>query len=131
VRLPFVRSYLLAAILLVPLAPTTSCGENDDYDRFACKVVTLLAPEIVPDEPGAAVVVTQQGKVIYRRCFGLANLEHRVPITQETVFDLASCAKQSSVLKSYGMGNSNDQSTVRIEWIDYIILISAAGLHCS
>jgi CubicO group peptidase (beta-lactamase class C family) len=97
-RLPFVGSYLMAVMLLVPLAPTTSYSGNIDYASFAGKVDSLLTPYVVPDEPGAAVVVTQHGEVIYRRCFGLASLEHGVPITPETVFDLASCAKQFTAL---------------------------------
>src|SRR5688572_9251190 len=33
------------------------------------------------DAPGASVLVAQGGKVLYRKAFGLANLEQRTPIT--------------------------------------------------
>src|SRR5437016_1278016 len=46
------------------------------------------------DSPGAAVVVVQNGAVVYLRGFGCANLEHHVPITPQTSFDVASVAKQ-------------------------------------
>lgn len=44
--------------------------------------------------PGASVLVAQDGKVLYRKAFGLANLEERTPITTATNFRLASVTKQ-------------------------------------
>ncbi len=44
--------------------------------------------------PGCAVAATRDGTVLLARGYGIANLEHRVPITAETVFYLASVSKQ-------------------------------------
>ncbi|CAK9052158.1 Penicillin-binding protein 4* (PBP 4*) (PBP 4A) (Penicillin-binding protein E), partial [Durusdinium trenchii] len=41
-----------------------------------------------PEEPGMAVAVYRDGSYIYQKTFGLSNLEHEVPITDETVFDV-------------------------------------------
>ena len=46
------------------------------------------------DSPGAAVIIVRNGKVAYQHGFGRASLEHDVPITSQTVFDVASVAKQ-------------------------------------
>ena len=46
------------------------------------------------DAPGAGVFVALDGKVLYRKAFGLANLEERTPITTATNFRLASVTKQ-------------------------------------
>ena len=46
------------------------------------------------DSPGIAVLAVRDGKVLLRKGDGLANLEHRVPITPETIFDIASISKQ-------------------------------------
>lgn len=45
------------------------------------------------DAPGAGVLVALDGKVLYRKAFGLANLEERTPITTATNFRLASVTK--------------------------------------
>jgi len=45
------------------------------------------------DSPGAAVLVQLHGRNIYKKCFGLANLEHHIPIEPESSFDLASVSK--------------------------------------
>lgn len=47
-----------------------------------------------PDAAGIAVVITHEGKVVRRVTHGLADLEHRIPVGPDTVFDAASVAKQ-------------------------------------
>lgn len=44
--------------------------------------------------PGAALAVVRDEKIIYSRGYGVANLDHGVPITPRTVFDIASTSKQ-------------------------------------
>jgi CubicO group peptidase (beta-lactamase class C family) len=46
------------------------------------------------ESPGIAILVMQDGEVLLRQCYGMANLEHKVPITPDTVFDIASVSKQ-------------------------------------
>ena len=43
---------------------------------------------------GIAISVVRDGKMVFARGYGLASLEHNVPITPTTVFDLASLSKQ-------------------------------------
>jgi CubicO group peptidase (beta-lactamase class C family) len=45
-------------------------------------------------KPGCAIAVVKEGKVVYQECFGLSDLEHRIPITNSTLFGLASVSKQ-------------------------------------
>jgi CubicO group peptidase (beta-lactamase class C family) len=63
-------------------------------DRANPKVDKLFAPWDRADSPGAAVVVVKDGAVVYQHGYGYANLEHRIPITPQTSFDVASVAKQ-------------------------------------
>lgn len=46
------------------------------------------------DSPGCAVAVVRSGVIETARSYGLANVEHRVPITAATVFDIGSTSKQ-------------------------------------
>jgi CubicO group peptidase (beta-lactamase class C family) len=89
-----VRSVFTAFLVLISLTINASDGQANNSGEFISKVDSLLASETVPNEPGAAVAVLQNGKVIYLRCFGLASLEYWSPITHETVFNLASVSKQ-------------------------------------
>ncbi len=47
-----------------------------------------------PDSPGAAVAVAQNGRIVFSRGYGLANLEYQVPVTPSTAFDIGSITKQ-------------------------------------
>ena len=60
----------------------------------AAKVDRLFRQWDRPDSPGAAVVVVKDGAVVYLHGYGCADLEHRIPITPQTLFDVASVAKQ-------------------------------------
>jgi CubicO group peptidase (beta-lactamase class C family) len=44
--------------------------------------------------PGCAVGVVESGTIVFARGYGLASLEHEVPITPRTLFDLGSTSKQ-------------------------------------
>ena len=44
--------------------------------------------------PGCAVAAMRDGKILYQRGYGMADLDHNVPITADTVFHVASMSKQ-------------------------------------
>ena len=50
-----------------------------------------------PLGPGIAVSVVKEGEVVYRNEMGYANLEYNIPITDSTVFHVASISKQFAV----------------------------------
>ncbi len=58
----------------------------------------LAAKSVKPDGPGAAVLVMKDGKVLHKKGYGLANLEHKAPVTADSVFDLASLSKQFTAM---------------------------------
>ncbi len=45
------------------------------------------------DQPGFAVVVVKEGRVVYQNVFGLASQEHGVAIAPKTVFNVATVAE--------------------------------------
>jgi len=44
--------------------------------------------------PGCALSVMKDGRTIYERGYGMADLDHNIPITPQTVFHVASMSKQ-------------------------------------
>ena len=50
--------------------------------------------------PGAALSVIRDGEIIYKRGYGMANLEYDIPIAPTTIFDIASVSKQLRALPS-------------------------------
>ena len=64
------------------------------HETLEAKVDQLFAEWNRSDSPGAALAVTREGEIIYKRGYGLANLEYDIPITPTTIFDIASVSKQ-------------------------------------
>ena len=58
------------------------------------KVDKLFAQWNKPDSPGCALGVYKDGQIVYKRGYGMANLNDDVPITPATVFHVASMSKQ-------------------------------------
>lgn len=58
----------------------------------------IFADMDVPAHPGAALMVIENGEVLYQRGYGLANLEANTPITSDSSFYLASVAKQFTAM---------------------------------
>lgn len=50
------------------------------------------------DSPGCAVGVFQDGKIVYERGYGMADLEHDIPITPASVFYVGSVSKQFTAM---------------------------------
>lgn len=47
--------------------------------------------------PGAAVAIVKDGAIIYKKGYGIANLEYDIPITPSSIFHIASVSKQFTV----------------------------------
>ncbi|MBL8265379.1 serine hydrolase domain-containing protein [Steroidobacter sp.] len=65
----------------------------DDRSRELA-VDAVFAEMQRPDVPGAAVGIYRGGRLIYSRGYGIADIDHKVPVTTQTVFNLASVSKQ-------------------------------------
>ena len=76
---------LIATVLLFTV--TCKADFNKDIDNIFKKWNN-------PDSPGCAVVVVKDQKIIYKKGFGSANLEYKIPISPKTIFPVASVSKQ-------------------------------------
>lgn len=80
----------LPAIFLVACTPKSQSLPAG----VAAQVDKVFAKWDRPDSPGCALGVYQDGKIVYKRGYGMANLNDDVPITPGTVFHVASMSKQ-------------------------------------
>jgi len=104
--------------LLLPgmLAAQEITGARDGH---ALRVDSVFAAYDKPGVPGCAVGVYRDDRMVYARGYGLADLEHAVPITPHTVFDLGSTSKQftaSAILLLAGDGKLSLDDDVR-RWL--------------
>lgn len=79
--------------MLVAAALLAGCAAPPG--RSTSTIDSVIAEEMAQQRiPGVAVAVVQRGQVIRAAGFGLANVEHAVPVTTSTIFQTGSLAKQ-------------------------------------
>jgi CubicO group peptidase (beta-lactamase class C family) len=86
---------------------------------WAGAVDALFATWDRPDSPGCALGVIQDGKLVHARGFGSASLEHAVPITPRTIFDIGSTSKQFTAA-SIGLLVADNKLAVTDEIHDWV-----------
>ncbi len=83
---------LTAALLWVScFVPLAAAGDDEFHDT--AWLDELLTPWRDPEGPGLIVAASQNGQVLFKRSYGLANLEYRVPNTAATRFNAGSITK--------------------------------------
>jgi CubicO group peptidase (beta-lactamase class C family) len=82
-----------ALAILVPAARAVPAGPAAD-DALAAKIDAVMSAVYKPDQPGAAIIVRKNGRTLFRKGYGLADLERGVPVAPDMVFRLGSITKQ-------------------------------------
>jgi len=99
------RTYLFILIILFLSAHVSS--QNNTSLNNESRVDSIFMDYTKGNSPGAAVIVAKDGKILYQKCFGYANIQHRVPVKPETKFRIGSMGKQftaSAILKLQEQG---------------------------
>ena len=86
------RTLFLVSFLFACVSGPESQSANSGGPRNAD--VDIVFSDLVGMRPGAAVGVVMDGEVVHRAGYGIAHMDHGIPITPETVFDIASISKQ-------------------------------------
>src|SRR5262245_53754702 len=96
---PFPRRLFVfpLALLLPLLLPSISPAQSDGNDLTA-RVDKIFAHLDKTDSPGCALAVIKDSQIIYKRGYGMADLDHDIPIKPDTVFHVASISKQFTAM---------------------------------
>lgn len=85
---------LITPLILLSFVPHTINAQtlSKGYEK---KIDSIIQTEFGnKNEPGGVFLITQNGKKLYRKAFGKANLELNVNMTPENVFQIGSMTKQ-------------------------------------
>ncbi|PTL98750.1 MAG: serine hydrolase [Bacteroidetes bacterium] len=83
----FLNIAIFASLCLFSLETTQAQDMKSQIDDY-------LLSHSQPNAPGAAVLIAKDGKAIYKKAVGMANLELNVPLTTDNVFEIGSITKQ-------------------------------------
>ena len=80
--------------LMVMAFSVVTCAQSPNSKALNAEFDKLLSAQFKPGETGCAALVAINGQIIYKKAFGMANLELNVPMQPDMVFRLGSITKQ-------------------------------------
>ena len=89
------KNFLL--VLTLALLSTATSAQVPDKEKVVAgseRAFEKVTKAYVAPGPGCAAAVSLNGDVVFEKAFGLADLEHNVPNTTQTIFESGSVAKQ-------------------------------------
>lgn len=89
---------LVVVLLAVCVGHACTGGASTTARVADAEIDALFAEWNRPDSAGCGVGVNLKGTTVFERGYGMADLEHKVPITPATLFDPASIAKPFTAL---------------------------------
>lgn len=96
----FSRSLFVPLLLFLVVSLTADIlvqGENASDPRTK-EVDKIFASWDKLDSPGCSLGIIQEGRFIYERGYGMANLEYGIPLTSQSVFRIGSTSKQFTAM---------------------------------
>ena len=99
---PFSRIALARNLFAIAILTTAFISIDRTYATAAAVAVgnesaavnKLFEEWDTPSSPGCAVAVMKDARIVFEHGYGMADLDHNVPITPATVFNVGSIAKQ-------------------------------------
>ncbi|MBW1296059.1 serine hydrolase [Aquimarina litoralis] len=85
------KSFQKITALVVLYVCTTFSINAQNLEK---QIDDIVSEAYVENEPGISILAAKDGKVVYRKAFGKANLELDVPLKPENVFEIGSITKQ-------------------------------------
>ena len=104
-----------ALILVLVLSSQLAIAQQKDLRQITDSFDKMLSEQFKPHEPGASALVARNGQVIYKKAFGMANLELDLPMQVDNVFWVASIGKQFTavaILQLMEQGKLNLQDEI-------------------
>jgi len=89
---------LRRVVLAISLAAAPAAGQGLSTDSASRWIDSVFAPYSSRQGPGCAVGVSRDGRLVFAKGYGSADLEHDTPITPSTPFYIASVSKQFTAM---------------------------------
>ena len=111
--------------LMLSVVTATSASSQVLREEQWVPIAEMAKKEIQAGNiPGAVILIGNQGKVVYRRAFGFrAQKPKKVPMTTDTIFDMASLTKviatSTAVAQLVEMGKLNLEDPVAKYWPEF------------
>lgn len=84
----------LSFLFIFIFSTSTLLAQKEKATSHSAQVDRLFARWDKKDTPGAAIAIVKDGKIVYKKGYGIANLEYDIPVSPSSIFHIASVSKQ-------------------------------------
>jgi CubicO group peptidase (beta-lactamase class C family) len=110
-KLRFIITVVSLFCIFGTAKPDSLHNSKESKDSLEIKIDTMIARMGLSSEtPGGVVGIIKDGKLIFKKSYGLANFEKKEPNTTSTLFNLASVSKQFTAAAILVLANENKLS---------------------
>ncbi len=92
------RKHIQVFSCFIAFTAHISMAENKPLVLLEKEMDKIAQVNISAEGPGCSVGIIQDNKYIFKKSYGLANIEHQVPLSSTSVFRMASVSKQFTAL---------------------------------
>jgi len=83
---------------------------GQENKKISKEIEQYLSSRYKDDQPGIAVLVSKNDKILYKNGFGMANLEWQIPVGTNTVFQIGSVTKLFTALAIFQLAEKEKLS---------------------
>lgn len=88
---PIIAGIFIVLLTVVLFCQQASSNTSNLNQKLDATIKNFMDKTRVP---GVSVLVAKKDEIIFRKSFGLANIEHNIPVTNNTAFPIGSLTKQ-------------------------------------
>lgn len=88
------KKHLILIVTLWIVGSLPTFAQPKDDKQLTAEFDKLLSDQYKTNETGCAALVSRNGQIIYKKAFGMANLELNIPMQADNIFRIGSITKQ-------------------------------------
>ncbi len=111
------KNFILPVLVLMHFFNVSS-----EVKKSTAELDLIVEKYVTSGSPGLVVAVSSGDEIVYKKVLGMADLERHVPLSEESVFHLASCGKQFTgfsilLLEERGLLSPEDDIRKFLPWM--------------
>ncbi len=88
------KNILFTTLFVLGAVFNNATAQSKDDKQLTAAIDKLLSEQFKTNETGGAALVARNGEIVYKKAFGMANLELNIPMQADNVFRIGSITKQ-------------------------------------
>jgi len=92
------KNHLLFLICCISLVPVKGFAQSHQDTSLSKKLDELIKQRLPAVGPGSVVLVAKKGQIIYKKAFGVADLQTQKPMQTDMIFRIGSMTKQYTAI---------------------------------